>query len=79
MKTIEPSSTQAPTRPEDSLLTVEEVAALLRVDASWVYERVRRRSVDRLPGFHVGKYLRFRNADVLAWLDRQRAGGRTNA
>ena len=74
MKTNQPSSTQAPVRPEDSLLTIAEVAAMLQVDASWVYERVRRRSVDRLPAFHLGKYLRFRKADVLAWLERQRSG-----
>lgn len=72
MKTNEPSSTQAPAQPEDLLLTVQEVAALLKVDQSWIYERVRRRSVDRLPGFRLGKYWRFSKKDVLAWLDRQR-------
>jgi excisionase family DNA binding protein len=63
----------------DSLLTVEEVAARLKVPLCWVYERTRKRGVDRIPGFRLGKYWRFREADVLAWLDRQRAGGRTNA
>ncbi len=57
-----------------TLLTVEEVAELLRVPLSWVYERTRNRSVDRIPGFRLGKYWRFREADVLAWLDRQRSG-----
>jgi excisionase family DNA binding protein len=57
-----------------ALLTVEEVAELLRVPLSWVYERTRNRSVDRIPGFRLGKYWRFREADVLAWLDRQRSG-----
>ncbi len=65
--------------PADALLTVEEVAELLRVPPSWVYERTRRRGVDRIPGFRLGKYWRFRQADVLAWLERQRAGGRANA
>jgi excisionase family DNA binding protein len=71
----------AATRAPDprALLTVEEVAELLRVPLSWVYERTRRRGVDRIPGFRLGKYWRFREADVLAWLDRQRIGGRTNA
>ena len=63
----------------DSLLTVEEVAELLKVPASWVYERTRKRGADRIPGFHLGKYWCFRQADVLAWLDRQRVGGRANA
>jgi excisionase family DNA binding protein len=62
-----------------ALLTAEEVAELLRVPLSWVYERTRKCGVDRIPGFRLGKYWRFREADVLAWLDRQRAGGRTNA
>ena len=62
-----------------ALLTVEEVAALLQVDASWVYERVRRRAVDRLPAYKLGKYWRFRETDVLAWLERQRVGEKPNA
>jgi excisionase family DNA binding protein len=62
-----------------ALLTVEEVAELLRVPLSWVYERTRKRGVDRIPGFRLGKYWRFREADVFSWLDRQRPGGRTNA
>ena len=55
------------------LLTVEEVADLLNVPRSWVYERTRRRSADRIPGFRLGKYWRFRKADLLAWLDQQRS------
>jgi excisionase family DNA binding protein len=61
------------------LLTVEDVAALLKVPPSWVYERTRRRGVERIPGFRLGKYWRFREGDVVAWLERQRAGGRGNA
>ena len=54
-----------------ALLTVEEVAELPRVPLSWVYERTRNRSVDRIPGFRLGKYWRFRETDVLEWLERQ--------
>jgi excisionase family DNA binding protein len=63
----------------ESLLTVEEVADLLQVPVSWVYERTRRRSVDRIPGFRLGKYWRFREVDILAWIERQRVGGRSSA
>jgi excisionase family DNA binding protein len=56
------------------LLTIEEIAELLHVPVSWVYERTRRRSSDRIPGFRLGKYWRFREADVLAWIERQRVG-----
>ena len=61
------------------LLTIGEVADLLKVPASWVYERTRRRGLNRLPGFRLGKYWRFDEAEVRAWLERQRAGGRPNA
>ena len=61
------------------LLNIAEVAELLKVPESWVYDRTRRRSADRIPGFRLGKYWRFREADVLAWLERQRAGAKPNA
>jgi len=57
-----------------SLLNVEEVAELLQVPVSWVYERTRRRGRDRLPGFHLGKYWRFDEAELRAWLECQRSG-----
>ncbi len=55
------------------LLTVEQVADLLRVPRSWVYGRARTRDRDRLPGMRLGKYWRFREADVLAWLETQKS------
>jgi len=64
---------------EHSLLTVEEVADLLKVPVSWVYERTRKRGVDRIPSFRLGKYWRFREADLEAWIDRQHGGGRAHA
>jgi excisionase family DNA binding protein len=63
----------------DRLLTVEEVAEMLQVPASWVYGHTRKRSLDRIPGFRLGKYWRFREADVMTWLERRRAGSSTNA
>ena len=64
---------------DHALLTVEDVAELLNVPVSWVYEHTRKRALDRIPGFRLGKYWRFREADVLAWIERQRVGGRPNA
>jgi excisionase family DNA binding protein len=58
---------------ESRLLTVPEVAELLRVPVSWVYGRTRKRSLERLPGYRLGKYWRFNQADVLAWIERQRS------
>jgi excisionase family DNA binding protein len=60
------------TREESHLLTVHEVATLLQVPVSWVYGRMRKRSVERLPGYRLGKYWRFREAEVLAWVESQR-------
>jgi excisionase family DNA binding protein len=56
----------------NDLLTIKEVAELLRVPVSWVYGRTRRRSIDRIPGFRIGKYWRFQESEVLAWVERQR-------
>jgi excisionase family DNA binding protein len=53
----------------DRLLTVNEVADLLQVPVSWVYGRTRKRSLDRLPGYRLGKYWRFDREQVLAWVE----------
>jgi excisionase family DNA binding protein len=53
----------------ESLLTIDDVAKLLRVPVSWVYDRLRRNAPNPLPGFKLAKYWRFRAAEVLAWLD----------
>lgn len=53
------------------LLTVEEVAALLHVPVSWVYGRMRKRSLERLPAYRLGKYWRFREDEIHAWVKRQ--------
>lgn len=56
----------------DRLLTVDDVAALLRVPRSWVYARTRQRGVQRLPFIKLGKYVRFEPAAVRAFLARLR-------
>ena len=59
------------------LLTVEEVATLLHVPVSWVYGRMRKRSLERLPAYRLGKYWRFREEEIDAWVKRHRGGGRS--
>jgi excisionase family DNA binding protein len=61
-------------RDERHLLKVHEVAELLQVPVSWVYGRVRKRSSERLPGYRLGKYWRFREDEVLAWVDSHCGG-----
>jgi excisionase family DNA binding protein len=54
----------------EELLTVAEISQLLKVPVSWVYERTRRRGLDQLPHFKLGKYLRFSKKEVLDWLQK---------
>ncbi|HXE74705.1 MAG TPA: helix-turn-helix domain-containing protein [Candidatus Xenobia bacterium] len=50
------------------LLTPEELALLLKVPKSWVYDHVRPGGGHRLPHIKLGKYLRFFATDVLHYL-----------
>jgi excisionase family DNA binding protein len=59
---------------DGQLLTIREVAALLRVPVSWVYGHLRQRSGDRMPAYRLGKYWRFRAEEVLAWVARHKSG-----
>jgi excisionase family DNA binding protein len=61
-------------RDEPHLLNVHEVAELLRVPVSWVYGRMRKRSLERMPGYRLGKYWRFRKDEIMAWVERHCGG-----
>jgi predicted DNA-binding transcriptional regulator AlpA len=52
------------------ILTVQQVAALLQIPKSSVYERtrVRRGVTPPLPCRRVGKYLRFFDTEIMDWL-----------
>jgi len=58
----------------EQILTPEEVASLLRVSESWVYEKSRRRCRDPLPCFRIGRYIRFSRAAVMNWLESTATG-----
>lgn len=49
----------------DVLLTAEEVAALLQVTCSWVYDQTRRQ---RIPHLRLGRYVRYRREALDAWM-----------
>lgn len=58
----------------EELLTVEEIAALLKVSKSWVYEHTRSRNPSRadvLPHIKIGKYVRFDTRAVRRFLDKK--------
>lgn len=54
----------------DKLLTVSEVAKMLSVPVSWVYERTRERGLQRIPHVKLGKYLRFDASEIRNWVLR---------
>jgi excisionase family DNA binding protein len=49
----------------DELLTLDEVAAILKLPKSWIYERTRRKLI---PHVKLGKYLRFSRAALSKWV-----------
>jgi excisionase family DNA binding protein len=54
------------------LLTAEEVADMLGVPKTWVYEQARR---GRIPTVELGRYRRFRREAIEEWIrDRETTG-----
>ncbi len=79
MNTMKAEQASSNHRPGESggvteLLTVQDVAALLHVPVSWVYDHVR--GLYPLPFLKIGKYLRFRASDIRAYIDALSANGR---
>jgi excisionase family DNA binding protein len=70
---VVPEAGQAET---DDLLTLDEVAAFLKLPKSWIYERTRRKLI---PHVKLGKYLRFSRAALSKWVQNTDGGGRAAA
>lgn len=51
------------------LLTISEVAELMKLSESYIYKRVRARE---LPHLKIGNLLRFKAEEVLGWLEGKR-------
>jgi excisionase family DNA binding protein len=73
-----PGPNVQPQSPDDDelheLLTVDDVAALLKVSKSWVYEHTRSRDMprsERLPFLKIGKYVRFEAHAVRAFIHKK--------
>ena len=58
------------------LLTAAEVAELLGVPTSWVYEQSR---AGHIPTVTLGRYRRFREEAIRTWIERLESGSRTRA
>jgi len=50
------------------LLTVQELAAKLKVPVSWVYHKSREKGPDSIPAVRAGRHLRFFYPEVIDWL-----------
>jgi excisionase family DNA binding protein len=61
--------------PEENgeFLTVEEVAAWLRVSPAWIRDHATRKK-PHLPVVRLGKLMRFRRLEIQDWLKRQGIG-----
>jgi excisionase family DNA binding protein len=59
-------------RNSGELLTIDELAAHLKVAKSWIYTHTHARTKPRLPSIKLGKYLRFRLPEVYAYLETLR-------
>lgn len=57
--------------PSRALLTVQDVAARLSVPVSWVYANA---ESGELPSFKVGRYRRFDEQEIAAYLAQRRSG-----
>jgi excisionase family DNA binding protein len=69
-----PLGTQHSCEDLHELLTVEDVAALLKVSKSWVYEHTRSRGTprsERLPHIKFGKYVRFEAHALRAFIEKK--------
>ena len=47
------------------LLTLEELSQVLKVEPHWIYSKTRTKGI---PYIKLGKYLRFRKAEIQEWL-----------
>jgi excisionase family DNA binding protein len=54
----------------DEILTLPEVAELLRIAEKTVYSLAQR---SEIPAFKVGGQWRFKQADINAWIEKQKA------
>ena len=56
--------------PAEQMLTARQVAKLLNVTPSWVYQHASGRRHPRLPSYKVGGAVRFRMSEVIAFIER---------
>ena len=71
LKALQPSLLASKGRqPEEDFLDVPSLAAFLKVDVGWIYQRVHQRAI---PFYKIGKYTRFKRPEIEAWVEQNRA------
>ena len=58
---------------DSELVDVREMALILKVPPSWLYERTRKGS-NAIPQVRLGKYVRFRPNEVVKFFEAQQLG-----
>jgi len=66
-----PQKSENKEKPNQTLLTIDELAAFLRVPKSWVYDKTRVSQRISFPVIRVGIYLPFDLQKVLKWLNER--------
>ena len=56
---------------QNDFLTIDEMAEKLKVPKSWLYSRTRESGPGSIPMLKVGKYIRFRLNEVMAWFEKK--------
>jgi predicted DNA-binding transcriptional regulator AlpA len=54
------------------LLDAQQIAELFKVPLTWVQQATRKRFRNPIPHFKIGHYVRFREADIREWLEKQK-------
>jgi excisionase family DNA binding protein len=55
----------------EKLIAINEMAKILGVPVTWIYDRTRSGIRDPLPHYKLGKYIRFSEAEVLEYLNKK--------
>ena len=56
------------------LLTIDQLSELLQVKKSTIYQWTHE---EFIPHVKLGRLVRFREAEVMSWLEKKKCGGRT--
>ncbi len=62
----------------EPLLSIKQLSSVLNVPVSWIYDRTRKGSVEPIPHYKIGKYVRFDVREVVAYLKNKSNGNRAN-